>query len=54
MTEWPVFRTPEFDKLQSLLKSKVIFDGRNLYDTQAMEDLGFTYFSIGRKDVDGK
>ncbi|MEQ9374147.1 MAG: UDP-glucose/GDP-mannose dehydrogenase family protein [Imperialibacter sp.] len=54
MTEWPVFRTPEFDKLQSLLKSKIIFDGRNLYDTQAMEDLGFTYFSIGRKDVDGK
>src|SRR5690606_2264724 len=37
MTEWPVFRTPEFDKLSSLLKNKVIFDGRNLYEPEQME-----------------
>ena len=54
MTEWPVFRTPDFDKVQDLLKEKVIFDGRNVYDTQTMKELGFTYFSIGRKDVNGK
>lgn len=49
MTEWPVFRTPEFEKLTKELKNKVIFDGRNLYDPQEMEDLGFEYYSIGRK-----
>ena len=54
MTEWPVFRTPEFEKLKSSLKSNVIFDGRNVYETQAMEELGFTYFSIGRRNINGK
>lgn len=52
-TEWPEFRTPDFDKLSSLLKSKVIFDGRNLYELQFMRDLGYTYFSIGREVVNG-
>ncbi|MFY0600338.1 MAG: UDP-glucose/GDP-mannose dehydrogenase family protein [Cyclobacteriaceae bacterium] len=51
MTEWPVFRTPEFDKVQSSLKNKVIFDGRNLYDLGQMEELGFEYYSIGRKTI---
>ncbi|MFT5642122.1 MAG: UDPglucose 6-dehydrogenase [Cyclobacteriaceae bacterium] len=51
MTEWPVFRTPEFDKLAQLLKNKVIFDGRNLYDLKQMEDEGFTYHSVGRKII---
>jgi len=51
MTEWPVFRTPEFDKLSSLLKNKVIFDGRNLYEPTQMEELGFKYYSIGRKNI---
>jgi len=51
MTEWPVFRTPEFETLGSMLKSKVVFDGRNVYDTAAMKELGFSYFSIGRHDV---
>ena len=50
-TEWPEFRAPDFDKLSSIMKSKVIFDGRNLYDVNAMKELGFTYFSIGRKAV---
>lgn len=53
-TEWPEFRTPDFDKLAGLLKDKVIFDGRNLYELQAMKDLGYTYYSIGRKTVYGK
>jgi len=52
-TEWPEFRTPDFDKLSSLLKNKVIFDGRNLYDLAHMKELGYTYFSIGRETIYG-
>lgn len=52
-TEWPEFRTPDFEKLSSLLKSKVIFDGRNLYDLAHMKELGYTYFSIGRETIYG-
>lgn len=51
MTEWPVFRTPNFDQLKSSLKEPVIFDGRNLYSTENMKELGFTYHSIGRATV---
>ncbi len=50
-TEWGVFRNPDFDKVSSLLKEKVIFDGRNLYDLEKMTELGYRYFSIGRKIV---
>jgi len=50
-TEWSEFRTPDFDKIISLLKNKVIFDGRNLFDLQQMEQLGFHYESIGRKAI---
>ncbi|NJM94164.1 MAG: UDP-glucose/GDP-mannose dehydrogenase family protein, partial [Cytophagales bacterium] len=52
-TEWPVFRTPEFDKMAMLLKNKAIFDGRNLYEIDQMEALGFTYVSIGRRELHG-
>ncbi len=52
-TEWPEFRTPDFEKLSSLLKGKVIFDGRNLYDTDSMKELGYTYYSIGRRIIYG-
>lgn len=51
LTEWSVFRTPDFDKVEELLKSKTIFDGRNLYDLQKMIDCGYYYNSIGRKVV---
>ena len=51
VTEWPVFRTPEFARIKDYLSSPVIFDGRNLYETKQMQELGFTYFSIGRKEV---
>lgn len=47
-TEWSTFRTPDFEKISGLLKNKTIFDGRNLYGIQQMEDLGFDYYSIGR------
>lgn len=50
-TEWSVFRTPEFDKISSSLKGKVIFDGRNLYDPAQMKELGYYYNSIGRNTV---
>jgi UDPglucose 6-dehydrogenase len=51
LTEWSLFRTPDFDKLSATLNNKVIFDGRNLYDLDKMIDLGFYYNSIGRKVV---
>lgn len=51
MTEWPVFRTPEFGRMGELLNNKTIFDGRNLYEVSHMEELGFTYYSIGRRAV---
>ena len=52
-TEWPEFRTPDFDRLSSILKNKVIFDGRNLYDLTIMKELGYSYYSIGREVVNG-
>jgi len=52
-TEWAEFRTPDFGKLASIMKNKVIFDGRNLYDLRDMEGLGFKYISIGRKPIHG-
>jgi UDPglucose 6-dehydrogenase len=50
-TEWSEFRTPDFDRMSSLMKRKVIFDGRNVYELQKMKELGFYYESIGRKTV---
>lgn len=47
-TEWNEFRTPDFLKIVSNLKKKAIFDGRNLFDTSAIRELGFYYESIGR------
>ncbi len=52
-TEWPEFRTPDFEKLSASMKNKVIFDGRNLYDLDLMKELGFTYYSIGRQTIYG-
>lgn len=50
-TEWPEFRTPDFEKISSIVKNKVIFDGRNLYDLAVMKELKYTYFSIGRETI---
>jgi len=49
-TEWRVFRSPNFALVKKLLKSPVIFDGRNIYEPQRMKKLGFTYYAIGRGD----
>lgn len=50
-TEWSVFRTPDFDKINSLLKTKIIFDGRNVFDLTQMEEMGYHYESVGRKTI---
>ncbi|TWR28848.1 UDP-glucose/GDP-mannose dehydrogenase family protein [Mucilaginibacter pallidiroseus] len=51
LTEWSVFRNPDFIKMSNLLGSKVIFDGRNLFDVAKMNDIGFYYNSMGRATV---
>jgi UDPglucose 6-dehydrogenase len=48
VTEWNEFREPDFRKMRTLMKTPVIFDGRNIYSPEQMQALGFTYFSIGR------
>jgi UDPglucose 6-dehydrogenase len=53
-TEWSEFRTPDFNRISSLLKNKVIFDGRNLFDLAQMEECGFHYVSIGRRTINHK
>ena len=53
-TEWNVFRTPSFKVMKKLLTENVIFDGRNLYDLENMEELGFHYESIGREVITQK
>ena len=52
ITEWPIFRTPDFNIVASKMKNKAIFDGRNLYDLNHMKKLNFTYYSIGRKFIE--
>jgi UDPglucose 6-dehydrogenase len=49
VTEWKVFRSPDFAVIKASLKQPVIFDGRNLYEPAQMRELGFEYFAIGRK-----
>ena len=51
ITEWSVFRTPSFKVMKELLNNPVIFDGRNLYALELMEEAGFYYQSIGRNIV---
>lgn len=48
LTEWNEFRRPDFDKMKSLMKNLVIFDGRNQYDPQRLKEKGFEYICIGR------
>jgi UDPglucose 6-dehydrogenase len=47
-TEWSEFRTPDFERIGQLLLSKVIFDGRNLFEVAKLQQLGYQYISIGR------
>jgi UDPglucose 6-dehydrogenase len=48
LTEWNEFRRPDFERVKGLMKSPVIFDGRNLYDPGDLRERGFTWFGIGR------
>jgi len=48
VTEWSEFRRPDFEKMRTLMRSPVIFDGRNLFEPDQMKQSGFTYYSIGR------
>jgi UDPglucose 6-dehydrogenase len=50
-TEWSEFRTPDFNRIKSLMKKPVIFDGRNLFQLYQMEECGFHYESVGRRVV---
>jgi UDPglucose 6-dehydrogenase len=50
-TEWSEFRTPEFEKMNALLRKRVVFDGRNVYDSNQMKALGYHYESVGRLTV---
>ena len=49
VTEWNEFRRPDFARMKSLMKSPVVFDGRNLFTPEQMKQNGFTYYSIGRR-----
>lgn len=49
VTEWTDFRAPDFEKVKRELNNSIIFDGRNIYDTKEMNDLGFEHYGIGTK-----
>ncbi len=51
VTEWPEFRIPNFNVVGKLLKNKVIFDGRNIYDREELNDLGYIYYGIGLQQL---
>jgi UDPglucose 6-dehydrogenase len=51
-TDWNEFRSPDFDRIAEKMPSRLIFDGRNLYDPRAMARRGFHYFSVGRPTID--
>jgi len=48
VTEWSEFRRPDFGRMRTLMRSPIIFDGRNLFTPEQMKQNGFTYYSIGR------
>lgn len=50
-TEWLPYRRPDFHRMKNLLKNPIIFDGRNLYRPEKMEELGFEHVSVGRRSV---
>jgi UDPglucose 6-dehydrogenase len=51
VTEWGDFRTPDFDEMHRLMKTPIVFDGRNIYDPATMKSAGFTYYCIGKEPV---
>ncbi len=51
VTEWPEFRVLNYNVLDKLMREKVVFDGRNIYEAEELLEYGFAYYSIGRKPV---
>lgn len=51
VTEWNEFRNPDFELMKTKLKQPLVFDGRNIFEPEKMKELGFTYYSVGRKPV---
>ena len=49
VTEWQAFRNPNFERMKSMMRQPVIFDGRNIYDPEHLRELGFTYYGVGKK-----
>ena len=49
VTEWNEFREPDWTKIKKLLKTPVIFDGRNIYNSEQLRGLGFAYYAMGRR-----
>src|SRR5690554_3703342 len=54
VTEWQMFRAPDFPLIKKCLRDPVVFDGRNMYDTARMAKRGFTYYSVGRGEIVAK
>jgi UDPglucose 6-dehydrogenase len=54
VTDWNQFRNPDFNRLKKELINPVVFDGRNLYSRSFMNDMGFTYISVGRQPIIAK
>ena len=48
LTEWQAFRNPNFERMKTLMRQPVVFDGRNVYDPVQLRQIGFTYYSVGR------
>jgi UDPglucose 6-dehydrogenase len=48
VTEWQAFRNPNFERMKSVMRKPVVFDGRNIYDPVNLREMGFTYYSVGR------
>ncbi|ABF42498.1 UDP-glucose 6-dehydrogenase [Candidatus Koribacter versatilis Ellin345] len=51
LTDWEEFLTLDFARIRSLLRQPILFDGRNLYNPDRMQDLGYFYFSVGRREI---
>jgi len=54
VTDWNEFRRPDFTRMRQLMKTPLIFDGRNLYDHDVMREQGFAYFPIGRAPIEAR
>jgi UDPglucose 6-dehydrogenase len=54
VTDWNEFRRPDFKRMRELMRTPIIFDGRNLYDHDALREHGFAYFPIGRASLEGR